>query len=158
MKDKILTVVTLGKDYGYVREFEKLISEKSLSLSCPQLKNLCPKEPIIGHVMNDYLGYEKALSMSMLEAIDDYRGLWLVVRHLNDKYGLGVGSVKNAVEIFQENHGVNRDRYFLSYDIDTPLSGKSSWIEVTQDFRKKTFNLLAEWSKKEFGTLVKNSS
>jgi len=151
MKVERLALVTAKENHGYVKDFEALVSEKSPSLSCSQLSSICPQRPIVGLVMSDCFGYGKCLSVTRMDTLGKaYNGFWLAVRHLNDKYGLGIGSQGDSVEIFRENHGRSIDEYYLSEAIKEP-----KWVVMKKDFRQKTFDLLPESSKREFEDLVK---
>jgi hypothetical protein len=156
MKVGRLATVTAEENHGYVKDFEDLISEESPSLSCPQISSICSQKPILGFVLSDCFGYKKSLSVTRLEAVEHtYNGFWLTARHLNGRYGLGIGSLGNSVEIFLENHNKDRNEYFLRDYTNFEKPKGPRWVVMQKDFRQKTFDLLPESSQKEFETLVK---
>jgi len=156
MKVERLALVTAKENHDYVKDFEALVSEISPSLSCPQVSSICTQRPVVGSVLNDCFGYRKSLSVTRLEAFKEaYNGLWLGVRHLNNRYGLGIGSLGNSLEIFKDDHGRSIDEYYLGNHASNEPSKDPRWVVISRDFSQRTFDLLSEASKREFENLVK---
>jgi len=156
MKVGSLALATAKENHNYFKDFEALVSEESPSLSCLQISNMCSQRPILGFVLSDCFGYKKSLSATRLEAVKHtYNGFWLTARHLNGIYGLGIGSLGNSVEIFKENHGKDKDEYYLRDYANFEKPKEPRWVVMTKDFRQKTFDLLPASSQKEFEALVK---
>ena len=160
MKVEVLVIITPKENKTYINNFKKIVSDTSPHLSIDDLRSLYPEKPVIGQVLKNCFGYEKVLSLERLETLKTekheyesryrpYTGLWLVAKHLNGKYSLGIGSKNKNVEIFQEVNNKSGEEYSLPGT--TFHSGEiTKWIRPPQDFLQETFKRLPEESQVKF--------
>jgi hypothetical protein len=144
MLDRVLTVVRPEENKDYIDKFNKLIQTSSVTYE--RVKELLEKKSILGFLTkHDIKGYEDVLSFERLEKLEPSE---LVANHLAGRYGLGIGTKDNNLEILQLQHP---KCYFA-----LPLSSTDEeyrWIEISKEFRVETHKLLPSRSKSRFKSL-----
>ena len=157
--------LTFVDDETYAAEFSRIICSERLTV--PQIEGY--KIPVIGQVLSDFLGYEKALRLKKFFGTETCQESSLLgtkllkAGNILERYGLSIGSNK-GLEIFQERHDIPMESYILSklfYRIyrnnDRVLDKEeimpSKWIAVPEPFLVDTYRLLPDNCKSRFRLL-----
>jgi len=166
MKEVLAVIKHDNKEY--VKKFNKIVD--SAHLTTPQIEKY--GNVIIGQVLDDYSGYKKALRLKKFLGTgtsEESIALDMVLLNagnLSGKYSMGIGSIKNRLEIFQQENTIDKDSYVLARILYKMQSGKrisydrkeeeSKWVDVPEEFLAETYELLQFDVKPRFSILKRH--